>query len=411
MYNAFIDALYTYRGVPDLKLENVTALLKILGNPQNTFKSIHVAGTNGKGSTAAMITQMLMEEGYTTGLYTSPHLMDFRERIQVNRKWIPKEDVLRIGKRILAIVENDLPTSFFEIATAMMFTYFAEKRIDYGVIEVGLGGRLDATNVISPELSVITHISLDHTDILGETIEKIAYEKAGIIKKNPTIISDHRLYDFFSKLCEERGSTLYAVGKDLTYEKKGDTLDMRGLVTLTDLDVPLRGDHQILNASTAVLAGDLLGLSHRSIREGLKKTRWEGRFEVIGTDPLIIFDGAHNPSGMKTVVKTLKSFEYDTLYIIFGVLKDKDYRKMLVILTELDGEFIFTMPNGERALDPHELLQYAEGMAIKDSKKAFETAKKKAKKKDAILVTGSLYLVGDMKLLLDVDSGLRRQDK
>ncbi|MEA1993316.1 MAG: folylpolyglutamate synthase/dihydrofolate synthase family protein [Euryarchaeota archaeon] len=397
MYKEFIEYLYTYRGVPDLKLESIRNLLEILDNPQNEFKSIHIAGTNGKGSTAAMITQMLMEEGYTAGLYTSPHLIDFRERIQIGRNWIPKEDVLRIGKRILDIVEDGNPASFFEITTAMMFTYFAERKIDYGVIEVGLGGRLDATNVISPELSVITHISLDHTDILGDTIEAIAYEKAGIIKKAPSVISDYHLYGFFSKICKERGSKLYAVGKDLKYEKRGDQFDVSGLVTLKDLKRSLRGDHQLLNAATASLASHVLGISERSMREGLKKTQWAGRFEILRREPLIVFDGAHNPGGVKTVVSTIKTFDYENLYIIFGVLEDKNYEGMIETLKELNGEFIFTKPNGERALDPEKLTALTEGTVIEDSAKALETAKKKTKKRDAILVTGSLYLVGDMK--------------
>jgi len=397
MYDEFIEKLYTYTKFAKLGLENIRNLLKILGNPQNGFKSIHIAGTNGKGSVAAMISQILMEEGYKTGLYISPHLVDFRERIQIDRELISKDDLLRIGENIVGIVESGNPASFFEITTAIMFKYFAEKKIDYAVIEVGMGGRLDATNVILPEVSVITHISLDHTKILGDTVKKIAFEKAGIIKNKPTVISDYNLYDFFSDVCKKRGSKLYSVGKDLKYTKKGDFFDINGVLNLKDLEISLEGDHQLLNASTAILASYILGISENSIRKGLKKTKWEGRFEIVNNNPLIVFDGGHNPDGIKNTVKTMKDFDYNNIYIVFGVLKDKDYKKMIKYLENLNGEFIFTKPNSDRALDPEELLKYGEGTVIEDPKEAFEIAKKKAKNGDAILVVGSLYLIGDIK--------------
>ena len=400
MYKEFVEKLYTYTRFAKLGLKNIQNLLEILGNPQNSFKTIHIAGTNGKGSVAAMITQMLMEEGYRTGLYISPHLVDFRERIQINREWIPEKDLLRIGKELLDIVESGNPASFFEITTAIMFRYFEEKNVDYGVIEVGMGGRLDATNVILPEVSIITHISLDHTKILGDTIEKIASEKAGIIKNKPTVISDYSLYEFFSGICKKRGSKLYSVGKDIKYTKKGEFFDVSGVINLKNLEVSLKGDHQILNASTAILAAYILGISRKSIRKGLKNVRWEGRFEIVSRKPLIVFDGGHNPDGVKTAVNTMKKLSYENIYILFGVLKDKDYRKMIDYLKDLKGSFIFTKPNSDRALDPEELLKYADGTVITDPEEAFRKIKEMAKNEDAILAIGSLYLIGDIKSTL-----------
>ncbi len=397
MYDEFVEKLCTYTKFAKLGLKNIRNLLEILDNPQNNFKSIHVAGTNGKGSVAAMLSQILMEEGYKTGLYISPHLVDFRERIQIDRELIPKDDLLRIGENIVNIVESGNPASFFEITTAIMFKYFAEKKVDYAVIEVGMGGRLDATNVVLPEVSVITHISLDHTKVLGNTIKKIAFEKAGIIKNRPTVISDYNLYDFFSQICKKRESKLYSVDKDLKYTKKGDFFDVNGVLNLKNLEISLEGDHQVLNAATATLASYILGVSENSIRNGLKKTKWEGRFEIISRNPLIVFEGGHNPDGTKNTVKTMKTFKYNTIYIVFGVLKDKDYKKMIGYLKNLNGEFFFTKPNSDRALDPRVLLKCTNGTVIEDPKEAFEMAKKKAKNGDAILVVGSLYLVGDIK--------------
>ncbi len=397
MYDEFLDTLYEYSKFAKLGLTNIRNLTEVLGNPQNNFKSIHIAGTNGKGSTAAMIAQILMEDGYTTGLFTSPHLVDFRERIQVNREWIPEEDLLRIGNEIIDTVESGNPATFFEITSTIMFTYFAENDVDYAVIEVGLGGRLDATNIICPELSVITHVSMDHTSVLGDTREEIAYEKAGIIKQAPTVISDYDLYDFFSKICKKRGSTLYSLGKDLNYQKKRDTFDVHGIVDLQNLEIPLHGEHQLINATTAILTSHVLGISQNSIRNGLKNTKWGGRFEIINEDPLIILDGGHNPDGIQNTVKTMKTFDYNALYIVFGVLEDKEFEEMIGSLKSLEGEFIFTTPESKRASDPKNLLMYTEGTVIDDPNDAFEMAKKKAKKGDAILVTGSLYLVGNIK--------------
>lgn len=364
------------RGTNKFNLENITKILKELGNPEKDLKFIHVAGTNGKGSTCAMINACLLENDNKVGLFTSPHLARFNERIKINNKEINDEDLERLTTKIKKIKdERGINISFFEAATAIAYLYFKENNVDCIVLEVGLGGRLDATNTIIPEISVITQIGLEHKEILGRTIEKIAFEKSGIIKKNVKTITNNKgkALNVIKNRCEEIGSELIVAKK-----KK--------------LETSLKGEYQKENASLAYCALKELGISDEVIRKGLLKARWPGRFDFIEEN--ILVDSAHNGHGMRALVDSVPDRE---IILIFGVCEDKDVGKMVKLLKKLRlKKVILSKSDVKKAMVCNELKRYFnDAVVIEDVNKALEYAKK-IRKDELILVCGSIYLIGKL---------------
>lgn len=381
-YNNALEFIYSRESFGiKLGLSNIKNLLKKLNNPHEDLKFIHIAGTNGKGSCCAMISSILQEQGYKVGMYTSPHLVDFEERIQINNRKILKKELTDLVKKIKPIVKNH---TYFEVVTAMAFQFFKEKEVDFVVAEVGLGGRLDATNVITPLISVITNISLEHKDHLGDTIEKIAFEKAGIIKKNiPTVTAaEDPALKVIKKISKKRNSKLSTVKLN------------------NKIKTNLNGSFQLINASTSLKAIKLLQeqgieISINSIIKGLNRVIWPGRMQFISKNTLL--DCAHNPAAAETLAKDIKRQKYKKLTLVIGILKDKDIKNIINTLSPLANHIIITKPNTERAADPkiiskHINKSYA---IIPDLKEALEFAKSMTKKDDLLLITGSVYTVGE----------------
>jgi dihydrofolate synthase/folylpolyglutamate synthase len=394
-------------------LERVEELLRLLGNPQDDFKSVHIAGTNGKGSVTEMVSSILREAGFRTGMYTSPHLDDFRERIEVDGVPIPREALNSLVERVRPLIPKverkaSHPT-FFEVTTAIAFKYFSQRKIDYAVVEVGLGGRLDATNVITPEVSVITNIGLEHTDILGKTIGAIAYEKGGIIKPGVPVVTAERkreALEVFERICSEKDAELILLDKNAVVSKEkcdltGCEFDLRTEVRgYNKLKVPLLGEHQIENAALSVLAAEQLGIEEKYIRSGLKKAKWPGRLEIMQTKPLLVMDSAHNPPAMRILRNSLKLFKYEKLILVIGVMKDKAIDDILREIAPATDYIIINKPNLERAAEPEVIMKEAKkyGKKVKiveDVKASVRYAKSIACMNDMVLVTGSIYMLSE----------------
>ena len=403
-------------------LERTYKLLELLDNPQDKLKIIHVAGTNGKGSTTAMITSMLKGCGYKVGMYTSPFLEEFEERIQINGENIPKEKLAQLMTKIKYAVDKVIEEGYnhpteFEIITVLMFLYFATEEVDFAVVEVGLGGRLDSTNVITPILSVITSISFDHTNLLGNTLEEIATEKAGIIKSCiPTVIypQEEVAEIVISSKCQELDSKLYKINKEdakLINIIKEDKIYQQVKVKLDDeydVKLPLLGEHQILNLAVALKALEVIKdkapkLNMESIVKSIATVRWNGRLEIMSNSPYVVIDGAHNIQGITQLNKNInKYFEYKDMYLILGILADKDVEHMVKVITPKAKKVFTVTPNSMRAETAEELMnevkKYNESCeAYNDYKNAFEDALKLCKKDDLLLISGSLYMIGEMR--------------
>lgn len=392
-------------------LTAITELLERLGNPQNSFKSILIAGTNGKGSTAAMLASMLQSAGYKTGLYTSPHLIDVRERIRVNRKEISKKDFGRVIMAVKKAVQQ--PVTYFETLTAAAFVYFQVRKVDIAVLEAGLGGRLDATNVCNPLVSVITNIGFDHMVYLGNTLAAIAREKAGIIKPCGICITgskQKKVLEVLEDICNQNKAVFYRLGKDIIIkQRKNGLVNYHGLEgSLNDLTIPLPGRHQLDNAALALAALEIAGKKGfpakvDAIRKGLKGTIWEGRLEIICRRPLFIIDGAHNPAGIRALCVSLKNdFARRRLILIFSSLADKNYHKMLQIIAPLAGKIILTPIQANRAehvIKIHEFIKKIgyDAVIAENTQQAVRLAFEMAGVKDIICAAGSLYLVGEIK--------------
>ena len=392
-------------------LEAITNLLMRLGNPQKSYKTILIAGTNGKGSTAAMTASILYNAGYKVGLYTSPHLIDVRERIVVSGRKINKKEF----RRTVANVKSKLkqPVTYFEFLTAVAFLYFQRQQVDIAVLEVGLGGRLDATNVCKPIVSIITNIELDHTAYLGNSLTAIAHEKAGIIKRNGVCITaakQKQVLEVLNSVCLDRRAKLYCLGSDIRIKSQKDgLLTYRGLQrNLKNLPIPLKGSHQYSNTALALAAVELCGkngfqVDDEAISRGLAKTHWEARLEILQNNPLFLLDGAHNPAGMKVLCQALKrDFSCRQLIFIFGALADKDYRKMLRIIASLSPKIILTQLKAGRAVAVDDMARVLNKMGYpvivtKNVGKAIERAQALADRKDLICAAGSLYLAGEVK--------------
>lgn len=397
-------------------LAPVKKLLLRLGNPQEAYPTILIAGTNGKGSTAAMTASILQCAGYRVGLYTSPHLIDVRERIVINGKKISQHEF----RRVIAFVKDKVqqPITYFEFLTAAAFVYFQKRNVDVAVLEVGLGGRLDATNVCKPLVSVITNIDLEHTSYLGRTLEAIACEKAGIIKKRGVCVTaarSQRVLNVFESICQRRQAKLFCLGRDITIKKeKNGFVSYQGLYRrFTGLSVALRGDHQLSNAALALAAAEIcekkgIVIDDQALREGLKNVRWAGRLEILQDKPFFILDGAHNPAGMAALCRSLKKdFSYRKLIFIFGALKDKDYRLMLKTIIPLSSKIILTPIQTSRAVPVGDLFRLAAGMTrvkpllAENANDAVAQALRLAGQKDLICAAGSFYLVGEIKQAFD----------
>jgi len=409
------------------RLERVRDFLGRLGDPQEGWRSVHIGGTKGKGSTAHMVDSILRRQGVVTGLFTSPHVVDMRERIQREGKWIGEEDFARLvgamGDAVQTMNEEDAGSkpTYFEMMTAVAFMYFAEFPVDVGVVEVGLGGRLDATNVLQPIASAITNVGLDHEDTLGYTIAEIAKEKAGILKAGVPAVTGctGKAYTVVQRTAAERGAPLEALGREIRFERKasGDAVtEAFDLVTLErsyeDLRVSLPGAHQVANAALAVrlvelLRRDGIEAGEDAIREGLASVACYARVQVIDGRPTIIIDGAHNPDSAEALARTIEeNFIGRRVILVVGISRDKDVYGFLRVLLPLASAFIATRSDSPRAAAPEELLRVAESLVTTDcvecpdAAAAVEAAFDRAKPNDLIVFTGSFYLAGEVGALL-----------
>jgi len=399
-------------------LTNTIIFCEALGNPQQQFKSIHVAGTNGKGSTSHMLAAVLQAQGYKTGLYTSPHLKDFRERIRINGKMIAKSEVVSFVKKQKKLIEKVEP-SFFEVTVAMAFDHFARHQVDIAVIEVGLGGRLDSTNIIQPELSLITNISMDHMNMLGNTIEEIAGEKAGIIKPNtPVVIGEtqEKSADVFIRKAKEVAAPIFFAdeifsAKDFKLKRAKLSLSVFENETLkfSNLVCDLTGVYQhkniltVLEALTKLNETTSFEISESSIFAGLKQvkklTGLQGRWQTLSKNPLVICDTGHNEAGIAEVIKNINQTKFEKLHIVFGMVKDKDISKVLSMMPK-NATYYFCQPDLERALSADELKQQAadyhlRGKSYATVAEAKAIAISTAGKNDLVFIGGSTFVVAE----------------
>lgn len=418
---SFADYERAPRSAVVFDLARIERLLERLGNPHQAAKSVHVAGTKGKGSTSAIIASILTRSGYRTGLYTSPHLLDFTERIRVDGKPIAEDAFARLVEVLKPEVEvvNSLSDcgklTTFELLTALAFVYFKECAVDYQVLETGLGGRLDATNVVKPEVCVITSISFDHMDVLGNTLAQITAEKAGIIKPGSTVVCAPQFPDAMAvieRVCRERGTRLIRVGSEVTWRRKafsseGQSFELQGLMCRYELDLPLLGEYQLENAATAVTVAEVLaGLGAKvlpeSIAAGVAKVQWPGRLQVLQRKPWVVIDGAHNAYSAKRLVEALKEyFDFDRAILILGASSDKDIAGIVAELAPLTSEVIVTGSRHPRAIAPAALASEFSKWGIApqvagDVASAVKMALAKAAPGDLICATGSIFVIAEV---------------
>ncbi len=401
-------------------LTNIIRLCDYLGNPEKKFKSIHVAGTNGKGSVSHMLAAILQASGYKTALHTSPHLKDFRERIKVNGVMIPQEYVVSFTEKIKPVID-EIDPSFFEISVAMAFDYFAKEQPDFAIIETGLGGRLDSTNILLPELSIITNIGWDHMNLLGDSLEKIAGEKAGIIKHNiPVVIGEviPETKDIFTNTAQKRSAPMtiassrwqatdwkwkdHELHVEVAEEHRTDRqvykLDLPGIYQTKNLLTVLEACSVLKNKGWNIPDDSI----HTALRQVKKTTGLHGRWEQIHQHPSVIMDVAHNEAGIKQLTEQLELTDYHALHIVLGMVKDKEIEKVLRLLPH-NAQYYFTQASIPRALEAEELRQQAssaglKGKAYPDVNTALKQALSIAKTDDLILVCGSVFLVAEVAL-------------
>jgi dihydrofolate synthase/folylpolyglutamate synthase len=376
-------------------LSNTLKLAKNLSNPERNFKSIHVAGTNGKGSTSHMLASILQEAGYKVGLYTSPHLKDFRERIKINGKEVSKQFVIGFIERNKTFFDSN-QLSFFEMTVGMAFDYFSKQKVDIAVIEVGLGGRLDSTNIITPEISVITNIGLDHTQFLGNTLEAIAFEKGGIIKPNVTVVigeTQKETTPVFESLAKNNNSKIVFADKKTGALYKSD----------------LTGNYQLINIRTVIqtvreLQQKGYKISNKHLEEGLlnvvKNTGLLGRWQVLKENPKVVCDTGHNREGLTYVMQQLSKEKFKALHIVFGVVNDKDLSTIVSLLPK-KATYYFCKPDLPRGMDANELKQIFNkngliGEAYKSVNEAYQEALNKANSNDFIFIGGSTFVVAEI---------------
>ena len=405
-------------------LNNTIAICNILNQPHHKFKSIHIAGTNGKGSTSHMIASILQSAGYKTGLYTSPHLKDFRERIKINGKKISKQEVIKFVKQYWPQIKNINP-SFFEMTVGLCFNYFAHQKIDIAVIETGLGGRLDSTNVISPQLSVITNIGYDHTNLLGNTLPKIAFEKAGIIKPHVAVVigqTQKAIKNVFIKKAKASKSEIYFADEKykaypsilsdkerVNINRQFVDINVEGKMFLKNLKLDLLGKYQFKNILTVLQSVEILQkqgfeISEKAIRKGIentcKQTGLMGRWQILSKKPIAICDTGHNIDGIKEVVKQLKTYPFKKLHFVLGLVNDKNPEPVLALLPK-NAIYYFCKANIPRGLDANELKQKAiklglKGNAYASVKDAYTKAKLEASKNNLVFIGGSTFVVAEV---------------
>lgn len=393
--------MYQRQGASAYKIDltNIKLLSKYLNHPESNFKSIHVAGTNGKGSTSHLLASVMQEAGYQVGIYTSPHLIDFRERIRINGKMISKKEVIDfVAKNKAFFKQHSL--SFFEMTVGMAFQYFAEKQVDIAIIEVGLGGRLDSTNIIQPEVAVITNISLEHTEFLGNSLAEIAFEKGGIIKPNtPCVIGEYneQTYPVFRTLAKLNKTDLHLANQENSQKKW--TTDLLGDYQQKNIQTVLK-IIEVLNQSKWKITEDAL---KKGFQKVVKNTQLKGRWQVCDSAPKVICDTAHNASGLQLVMQQLQEQDYIQLHIVLGVVKEKNLDLILGLLPT-QAIYYFTKPNIPRGLPADDLEESAKhfqlkGKAYKNVRLALEKAKNSANENDLIFVGGSNFTVADFLLL------------
>lgn len=402
-------------------LDNTIAICKLLGNPENKFRSIHVGGTNGKGSTSHMLASVLQSAGLKVGLYTSPHLKDFRERIKINGEMISQQNVVDFVEKYKTDFEKIQP-SFFEMTVGLAFDFFADQKVDIAVIEVGLGGRLDSTNIIKPAVSIITNISLDHTGLLGDSLEKIAIEKAGIIKAGiPIVIGETQLEikNIFVQIAKEKNAPIFFADERYrainVHHKKNDKLSLsmniekEGVLKFENFESELLGLYQQKNIPTVLCAIDILNqigfiLSEKNIREGIKnvikQTGLLGRWQILSDRPLVIADTGHNESGIKEVLTQIANTPHRHLHFVLGMVNDKDITTILNLLPK-KARYYFCKAGIPRALDANELVDQAKyagltGNTYDSVLNALEAAKAAALEDDLVFVGGSTFTVAEV---------------
>lgn len=420
-YNEAIQRIYDLQTFGmKLGLTNIRRLLSRLGNPQENFSVILVAGTNGKGVVSASLASILRESGYKVGLFTSPHLVRFTERIRVDGHEIPQKDLVKESDRIWRELElmqsgdssSTVPVTFFEFSTALACQHFAGTGVEVAVFEVGMGGRLDATNALDPVLSVITSVDFDHEKHLGRTLEEIAREKAGIFREGvPGVALDGppEVLDSLRRVAGRVGAPLTIVDDQAQLHRDGRTFDLSWYGTgLWGLRTPLPGRHQVQNSSLAAVAGlelrDLgFRISSEAIRRGLLRTRWPGRFELLGRNPQVIMDGAHNPAAITALVDTMRSEGCEEPVIpVVTMLQDKDVNGSMRVLSELGDTIVVTSVNSDRGMDAEELRDiarehFAHVHAVPDPVQALALGRRLAGRSGTVIVTGSIYLVGHIR--------------
>ncbi len=410
-----------------LELETIGNILQILGHPEKKFFTVHVAGTNGKGSTATYIAAILQAAGFRTGIYTSPHLVTFNERICVNGRMITDADVVAVYDAVNAADTGKRNATFFEIATAMAFYHFAQQRVEWAVIETGMGGRFDATNIIMPKVSVITNLSIEHTDYLGGTIRALAKEKGGIIKQNTPVVTSVTQpsgIGVLKEIAKNKSAALYRFRHDFFTRKNPgrSTMTYRGLhLRIPDLTIPLPGDHQKENISLALAACELIfdqnsktdlryALTPALAKKGLGTARWPGRLEIIRQKPLVILDGAHNLKAAQVLGKYLSTtLAEKKLTLVLGILDDKPYEAMLKYLLPTAHRVIITRAKIDRSLPTHVLAAAAKKiftgriLVQENVAKAVSLAISTSSDEDAVCIAGSLYVAGEAKEKFDMD--------
>jgi dihydrofolate synthase/folylpolyglutamate synthase len=416
-YSETLNRIYNLRGgVIDLRLDRMDRALALFGHPEKRFLSFHIAGTNGKGSTAAMLHRILSLAGYRTALYTSPHLVSFTERIRVGNGEISPEDVVELADQVQArTVAADLSLTFFEFVTVMAFIYFAREQVEIAVVEVGLGGRLDATNLVKPIVSVITTISKDHEAYLGSDLLSIAREKGGIIKSAVPVVvgalpeeATHLIVD----LARGEGAPAYILGRDYRISLKNTGIfDYTGIKQkFKAVSLALQGRHQRNNAGIALAALEVASaafpVNAEVLREGLRTVVWPGRFEIMMQSPTVILDGAHNGEGVKALIESLRDYpRQGKVKLLFASMEDKDWRLMLNLLEPVVDEVVLTRVQMERSADPKSLSSYLKDRirhrVIEDSRLALHSLLDGARADEIVLVAGSLYLLGEIRPMVE----------
>lgn len=434
----YLNSFINYENIPGISyassgysLKHVEDFLHRIGDPHLAARTVHIAGTKGKGSVAAMIAQVLSTSGYRTGLYTSPHLHTLRERIRVDGRLISQSEFTSLMTELkpyfdsinAAVVgqspehregEASQPLTYFEALTALAFAYFSKKKVDFQVLEVGLGGRLDATNVTKPEVCVITPISREHTAVLGDSLDKIAHEKAGIIKPGSLVVSspqEKAASQVISDVCRQQGASLVQVGKDVTWHKIAvdfyqQSLIVQGKAGTHQLTIPLLGDYQLENAVIVIVILEVLvtsgfHISAEDIARGLARVKWPGRFQIINYEPIVVADGAHNVASMRRLVENIKAyFNYDQIFLILGISCDKDIPGIVKELVSLSPQVTVTSSTHPRAASPSVIAAEFAKWGIKPGvtgsvAKGLSQALSTAKRKDLICVTGSLFVVAE----------------